>query len=195
MRFFLLAVSDKELLSNKEILDPQISGTFYFIKFIFLLSSLIFSLILVIIWLKFELKNKDEIGKWQSYLKWLRNYLFLKNPKSHFEKIKKTFHYNPILALREINNFLDFVLTTFGYEGNLEEKINKANPSIFSNPEDLKKAILAWRLIEERLKESENVNLNQNDYLLLFHTYEIALKDLNIISSEDFLVKNLEQLG
>lgn len=165
---------------------------YYFLEISIFIFSLTISLVLIWLWLKYEIKNKDEINKWKNYKKWVKEYFFLKKPKKDFEEIKKIFYENKILALRNLNNFLNFVLETFGYEGKLEEKLVKINPEFLPNIENLKKAFSIYKLIEEKLKNSEKINLTDEDYLLLFHTYEIALYNLNIITLEDFLVKNLE---
>lgn len=163
---------------------------FYLFKASISILALFFSFFLIWLWLKYELKNKDEIGKWKFYLKTSKEYFFLKKPKKKFEEIKKVFYEDKILALREINEYLNFVLETFGYQGNLEEKTEKINPEFLPSLDDLKKAISIYKLIEERLKNNEELGLTEEDYLLIFHAYEIALKDLNVLTTEDFLVKS-----
>jgi hypothetical protein len=59
------------------------------------------------------------------------------------------------------------------------------------NLEEIQKAYQIVKLIEEKLKNNETLNLTEDEYLLIFHEYEKALLNLNILTIEDFLVKNL----
>ncbi len=191
MSLFQLTIG-KIFLLVASLINLVIGDSFYLFKSTILILALIFSFFLVWLWFKYELKNRDEIDKWITYFKFVAEYFFLKQPKKNFEKIKKIFYQDKILALKELNEFLNFVLETFGYEGSFEEKLAKINSEILPNLEDLKKAFFICQLIEEKLKNNEEINLNTEDYLLIFHTYEVALKDLNIIGPEDFLVTNLK---
>ncbi len=191
MSIFQLTIG-KILFLIETITNYFIGKGFYLFKSSIFLLSLLFSIFLIFLWFRYELKNKDEIKKWQLYLKTVKDYLFLKNPKKNFEEIKKIFYQDKILALQEINKFLDFVLTNFGYSGTLEEKIEKVNEIVLPNKEDLKKALTIYKLIEEKIKNNEKVELSDDEYLLVFHQYELALFNLNIINQEDFLAKNLK---
>lgn len=191
MSLFELTIG--RILSLVEALTNFVLGKgFYLFKASISILALFFSFFLIWLWLKYELKNKDEINKWKFYLKTVKEYFFLKKPKKKFEEIKKIFYEDKILALKEINEYLNFVLEIFGYEGDLEKKIEKINPKFLPNLDDLKKAISIYKLIEEKLKNNEKLDLTEEDYLLIFHTYEIALKNLNVLTIEDFLVKNLD---
>lgn len=189
MSLFELTIG--RILSLLEALINFVLGkSFYLFKASISILVLFFSFFLIWLWFKYELKNKDEFRKWKFYFNSVKEYYFLKKPKRQFEEIKKVFYEDKILALREINEYLNFVLETFGYEGNLEEKIEKINPEFVPSLDDLKKAISIYKLIEEKLNNNEDLGLTEEEYLLIFHTYEIALKDLNVLTTEDFLVKS-----
>lgn len=165
---------------------------FYPLKSFLIIISFFLSLFLVWLWLRFEIKNKDETFKWKSYSKNVRDYIFLKTAKKRFKRIKEIFYRDKILAFQEINKFLEMALGTFGYQGNLEEKLESLNKNILTNYEDLKKTLIICQLINKKLENQDNIDLSEDDYLLIFHTYEVALKDLNILATEDFLVRTLE---
>jgi hypothetical protein len=60
------------------------------------------------------------------------------------------------------------------------------------NLEEIKKAIEIVKIIEEKIKNQEEINLSEDEYFVIFHEYEKALLNLNILTTEDFLVKNLK---
>jgi hypothetical protein len=153
---------------------------------LFLTGSMVFA------WIKIEKETKDEIGYWKTLIKNRRDFYFLKNSKRYFLKIKKNFYEDKNKALIKINKFFDRVLDAFGYEGSLEEKLNKVSPLILPNLEEIKKAIEIVKIIEEKIKNQEEINLTEDEYFLIFHEYEKALLNLNILATEDFLVKNLK---
>jgi hypothetical protein len=156
------------------------------------LFSLLITALMILYWLKIEKETKDEISFWQTLIRNWKDYYFLQKPNKNFEEIKKIFYQNHAQGLIELNRFFDFALEVFGYGGNLEEKLNKVSMEILSNLEEIKKAYQIVRLIEEKLKKQEDLNLDEDEYLLIFHEYEKALLNLNILTIEDFLVKNLK---
>jgi len=162
------------------------------LKALGLFFSLFLTLLMVLAWIKIEKETKDEIGYWKTLIKNRRDFYFLKKPKKNFEEIKKIFYEDKNKALIEINKFFDFVLEVFGYEGSLEEKLNKVSPLILPNLEEVKKAVEIVKIIEEKIKNREEINLTEDEYFLIFHEYEKALLNLNILTIEDFLVKNLK---
>ncbi len=163
------------------------------LKSLGLFFSLLISGLLIYYWTKLERKEKDETDFWQSLLKNKRDYKFIKESKKFFNKIKENFYKDKIQGLIEINNFLDRILESFGYEGNLEEKLDKIYLKFLPNKEEIKKARKALILIDQKIKSGEGVNLSNEDYLIIFHEYEKGLFNLNVITEEDFLVKNQEQ--
>jgi len=156
------------------------------------LFSLFLTGLMIFLWIKWEREVQDEIWFWKLLFKNLKDFNFLKQPKKHFEEIKKIFYQDKNRALVEINRFFDFVLEVFGYEGSLEEKLSKVSPLILPNLEEVKKAVEIVKIIEEKIKNREEINLTEDEYFLIFHEYEKALLNLNILTIEDFLVKNLK---
>lgn len=154
--------------------------------------SIIVSILMLIFWLKIEKISKEETNFFKALIKNWKDFEFLKKPKRTFEEIKKIFYQNKNKALIEINNFFDFVLSVFGYDGTLEEKLNKISVEILPNLDEVKKAYKIVEIIEEKLKKNEKINLTEDEYLIIFHEYEKALYNLNILTIEDFLVKNQE---
>jgi hypothetical protein len=155
-----------------------------------LFFSLFLTGLMVFAWIKIEKETKEEINYWKYLIKNRKDFYFLKKPKRNFEEIKKIFYEDKNKALIEINKFFDFVLEVFGYEGNLEEKLGKVSPLILPNLEEIKKAIEIVKIIEEKIKNQEEINLTEDEYFLIFHEYEKALLNLNILTTEDFLVRN-----
>jgi hypothetical protein len=154
--------------------------------------SLFITGLMIFFWIKIETMIKDETKFWQSLLKNLKDFFFLKRSKKNFNEIKAIFYKDKNKGLIEINNFLDFVLEIFGQTNSLEEKLNKISTSILPNLEELKKAVEIVKIINLKLKNNEEINLTDDDYLLIFHEYEKALLNLNLINEEDFLAKNLK---
>jgi hypothetical protein len=165
---------------------------FEILKALGLFFSLFLTLLMVLAWIKIEKKTKEEINYWKTLIKNQRDFCFLKKPKKNFEEIKKIFYEDKNKALIEINKFFDFVLEVFGYEGSLEEKLNKVSPLILPNLEEIKKAVTIVKIIEEKIKNQEEINLTEDEYFVIFYEYEKALFNLNILNTEDFLAKNLE---
>jgi hypothetical protein len=155
-----------------------------------LFFSLFLTGLMVFAWIKIEKETKEEINYWKYLIKNRKDFYFLKKPKRNFDEIKKIFYEDKNKALIEINKFFDFVLEVFGYEGNLEEKLGKVSPLILPNLEEIKKAIEIVKIIEEKIKNQEEINLTEDEYFLIFHEYEKALLNLNILTTEDFLVRN-----
>jgi hypothetical protein len=173
---------------NKFLLQTPVE----ILKALGLFFSLFLTGLMVFAWIKIEKETKDEIGYWKTLIKNRRDFYFLKNSKRYFLKIKKNFYEDKNKALIKINKFFDFVLEVFGYEGSLEEKLNKVSPLILPNLEEIKKAIEIVKIIEEKIKNQEEINLSEDEYFVIFHEYEKALLNLNILTTEDFLVKNLK---
>ncbi|GIW65186.1 MAG: hypothetical protein KatS3mg093_165 [Candidatus Parcubacteria bacterium] len=63
------------------------------------------------------------------------------------------------------------------------------------NLDEVKKAYKIVEIIEEKLKKNEKINLTEDEYLIIFHEYEKALYNLNILTIEDFLVKNQDNIN
>jgi hypothetical protein len=174
---------------TKALFGPPIE----ILKTLGLTFSLIITGLLLYFWIKLEMNDKDEITFWQVIIKNRKEYKFLKRAKEEFLKIKANFYKNKIQSLIEINNFLDEILTIFGYKGSLEEKLDKIYEKFLPNKEEIKKARKILILIDQRINQGKNVNLSESDYLTIFHEYEKGLFYLNVITEEDFLVKNQEQ--
>jgi hypothetical protein len=173
---------------NKFLLQTPVE----ILKALGFLFSLFLTGIMIFLWIKWENETQDEIWFWKFLSKDLKDFNFLKQPKKRFEEIKKIFYQDKNKALVEINKFFDFVLEVFGYEGSLEEKLNKVSPLILPNLEEVKKAVEIVKIIEEKIKNQEEINLTEDEYFLIFHEYEKALFNFNILATEDFLVKNLK---
>ena len=161
------------------------------IKTIIYFASLIYSFNLFLLWLYFEIKNKEEFGFWfgiVDLIKKYKNYKDLKNKEIAYEEIKKSYLENHKRGLIDIKNYFLFVLDVLGYSGeNFEEKINNISDDDLPNKEDVKKALKAIFLLEKSDQE-----LSEEEYELLFSTLEKALYHLNIIDKEDFLVTFLK---
>ena len=162
------------------------------LKALGLFFSLFLTGLMFFLWIKIEKETKDEVSFWMNLAKSWKEYIFLQQPKKDFLKIKKTFYEDKNKALTEINNFFNFVLENYGYEGSLEEKLNKISPLILPNLEEIKKAVKIVKIIEKKIKNNENIDLTDDEYFTIFHEFEKALLHLNILSTEDFLVKNLK---
>ena len=173
---------------NKFLLQTPVE----ILKALGLFFSLLLTFLMVLAWIKIEKETKDEIDYWKYLFKNRKDFYFLKKPKKNFEEIKKIFYEDKNKALIEINKFFDFVLEVFGYEGSLEEKLSKVSPLILPNLEEIKKAIEIVKIIEEKIKNQEEINLSEDEYFVIFQEYEKALLNLNILTTEDFLVKNLK---
>jgi len=176
-----------------EFLDKLLFGNiFIIIKVLGLFLSLIISFLLILIWIKLENEYKDETNFWLTLIKNTKDFYFLKKAKKNFDEIKKIFHEDQNKGLIEIDNFLNFVLETFGYEGNLEEKLNKIDINLLPNLEDIKKANKIVEIIKNYLDNNKQINLSYGEYLLIFNEYEKTLFYLNVLNPEDFLVKSLK---
>ena len=162
------------------------------LKALGLFFSLFLTGLIIFAWIRIERQTKDEIGYWKSLIKNQKDFFFLKQPKKNFENIKKIFYEDKNKALIEINKFFDLVLEVFGYEGSLEEKLSKVSPLILPNLDEIKKAVEIVKLLEEKIKNQEEINLTEEEYFVIFHEYEKALLNLNILTTEDFLAKNLK---
>lgn len=174
------------LIDESTKLALQIS--FDIIKVFLLFFSLILSGFLIFVWIKLEIKNRDEIDKWKGLIKNIKDFFFIKeNAKKRFEEIKKLFYQDKIQGLIEINDFFNSVLNTFGYEGNLKEKLEKIAPQILPSKEEIKKAVEIVEILKEKRSQ-----LSEEEYLMIFHQYEIALKELNVITEQDFLATSLK---
>jgi len=173
---------------NRFLLETPITV----LKAIGLFFSLLITILMILYWLRIEKETKDEIGYWQTLIKNIKDFYFLQKPNKNFKEIKKIFYQNHAQGLIELNKFFDFVLGVFGYDGTLEEKLNKVSTEILPNLEEIKKAYQIVRLIQEKLKNNQTLNLTDDEYLLIFHEYEKALLNLNILTTEDFLVKSLK---
>lgn len=165
---------------------------FFISEFLFYLFILIFCFILIAKYIINELKYQKEIKKWLNYYKLLHYYFFLKKKHKRFVQIKEKFYLDKLTSLYELRNFLKEALTIFGYEGSLKEQLEAVNNTLIPNLEQLKKAEMIFSLIEQKYVQRANINLDENDFLLLFHTYEIALFNLKIINHEDLLATHLK---
>ncbi|BCX15330.1 MAG: hypothetical protein KatS3mg097_222 [Candidatus Parcubacteria bacterium] len=165
---------------------------FFLSELFFYILILTFCFILITKYIINELKYQKEIKKWQTYYKLLSYYFFLKKKNKRFAEIKETFYLNKIAALYELRNLLHEALTTFGYEGSLKEQLEAVKNNLIPNVDQLKKAETIFNLLEEKYKQQGNIKLNENDFLVLFHTYETALFNLKIINQEDFLATHLK---
>lgn len=173
------------------LLKLIVPSEIYLTKIFIYLSSIILSSFLIFVWIKLELKNQDEIDYWQSIVKSKRDYNFIKKQKNKFETIKKIFSQNKTKGLIAIDDFLRQIMEMFGYSNeNLEEKINQLPQKIFKITEDIKKAIKIVSLI----KEKEQIKLKENEYYLIFNTYQKFLLDLGIITNDNLLVMDQSQL-
>jgi len=184
-RIIILAESINRFLFQAPVEILKALGLFF---------SLFLTGLMAFAWIKMEKETIDEIRYWRNLIKNYKDFLFLKNPKKDFDEIKKIFYQDKNKALVEINKFFDFVLQVFGYEGTLEEKLDKIPPIILPKIkiDEIKKAVQIVNLIEEKLKNNEETDLTEEEYLTIFHEYEKVLLDLNILTNEDFLVKNLK---
>jgi hypothetical protein len=162
------------------------------LKALGLFFSLFLTGFMVLAWIKIERETKDEINYWKTLIKNRVDFYFLKKPQKNFEEIKKKFYEDKNKALIELNKFFDFVLEVFGYKGSLEEKLNKVSPLILPNLEKIKKAIEIVKIIEEKIKKQEKINLTEDEYFIIFREYEKALYNLNLLTTEDFLAENLK---
>jgi|GEM_PF-1251332 len=161
------------------------------IKIIIYFLALIYSFNLFLLWLYFEIKNKEESGFWLDLIgliKMYKNYKSLKSKTITYEEIKKSYLENHKAGLINLKNYFLFVLDVLGYTGkDFEEKINNINDEDLPNKEEVKKALKAILLLEKN-----NRTLEEEEYELLFSTLEKALYHLNIIEKEDFLVTSLK---
>ncbi len=178
------------MFSLDEIFDFLINNI-EIIKTIIYFASLIYSINLFILWVYFEIKNKEETGFWLGIIdliKKYKNYNALKSKTPAYEEIKKSYLEDHKRGLINLKNYFLFVLDSLGYQGeNFEEKIDNISDEDLPNKKDVKKAIKAIFLLER-----SNQELEEEEYELLFSTLEKALYHLNIIEKEDFLVTFLK---
>lgn len=179
---------EKFFLQLESIVKSNFISIFLFLKTFVFLFSLVLSVFLLYVWIKLEIKNRDEIDFWKFIIKTTKDFYFIKSSKKSFEEIKKKFYQDKLQGLIEINNLLNLVLETFGYQGSLDEKLKKINKEILPSLEETKKAVKIVEILKEKKEKGEEINLDEEEYFMIFHQYEIALKDLNILTTEDFLV-------
>ncbi|MCS7200681.1 MAG: hypothetical protein NZ822_00820 [Patescibacteria group bacterium] len=154
------------------------------------LTSLILTSLMIIWWIKFELVNQDEIDYWQSFLKSRKDFKFIKNQEKNFKRIKAIFINDKIRGLIEIDKFVNSIVDMFGYgEYTLEEKVDKIPDDVAKNKEDLKKSIKIVNLIKEKINKGDDVDLKDEEFNIVFNSYEKFLIDLGIITTENFLVE------
>lgn len=165
---------------------------FEILKALGFLFSLLITFLMILFWIKFEKETKTEINYWKRLIKNIKDFQSMKNLPTTFDKIKKMYYQNKNLALIEVDQFLNFTLETFGYEGNLDEKLNKVPATILLNLEEIKKAHQIVKIIKEKLANNEEIPLTDDEYLMIFHEYEKALYNLNILTTENFLVNFLK---
>lgn len=165
---------------------------FEILKALGFLFSLLITFLMILFWIKFEKETKTEINYWKRLIKNIKDFQSMKNFPTTFDKIKKMYYQNKNLALIEVDQFLNFTLETFGYEGNLDEKLNKVPATILLNLEEIKKAHQIVKIIKEKLANNEEIPLTDDEYLMIFHEYEKALYNLNILTTENFLVNFLK---
>lgn len=165
---------------------------FEILKTLGFLFSLLITFLMILFWIKFEKETKMEINYWKRLIKNIKDFQLMKNFPTTFDKIKKMYYQNKNLALIEVDQFLNFALETFGYEGNLDEKLNKVPTTILLNLEEIKKAHQIVKIIKEKLANNEEIPLTDDEYLMIFHEYEKALYNLNILTTENFLVNFLK---
>lgn len=157
-------------------------------KLLFYIFILILCFFLIIKYIINEIKYQNEIKKWLNLYKLIKTYFFLKKRHKKFEEIKKLFYINKLSSLFELRNFLNITLINFGYEGDLKTQLELMNNNNFiTNIEQLKKAEMILDIIKQKYFQKEDINLNENDFLTIFHAYELALFDLKVINEEDFL--------
>jgi hypothetical protein len=179
----------KIFLFVEKVLELIIPSSLILNKLFIFLLSIISTFLMILWWIKLELKNEDEIDYWQSLFKSKKDYFFIKNQRKTFEKIKKIFYQDEVKGLIEIDKFLKTIIEMFGYsENNLEDNIEKLPSTISKNKEDIKKAIKIVSLIKEKLENNEEITLKKEEYFLVFHQYEQFLADLSVITSDNFLV-------
>lgn len=160
-------------------------------KIFIFLFSIILSSFLIIVWIKLELKNKDEISFWQLIFKSKRDYKFIKKMKNNFTKIKNTFTQDKIKGLIAIDDFLKQIIEMFDYPGeNLEKKIDQLPQEIIKTTTEIKKAIKIVGLIKEKKQRGEELSLKENEYDLIFDVYQKFLVDLRVVPNENLLVMN-----
>lgn len=157
------------------------------LKFLIYLFSLALCLFFIYQWVKLEIKNQDEIGKWKGFFTLRKRFRFYKNSRKIWNKVKSKFLENKKQGLIYALNYLDYALGTLGYEGDIDEKIQKINPTFINNLEDLKKAIEITKILKETKRE-----LSDEEYFLVFKQFEFALEKLKFINQEDFLALNQE---
>lgn len=180
----------KVFLFFETILNFIIPAGLGFAKLSIYLISLILTSLMIIWWIKFELVNQDEIDYWQSFLKSRKDFKFIKNQEKNFKRIKAIFINDKIRGLIEIDNFVNSIVDMFDYgEYTLEEKVDKIPDDVAKNKEDLKKSIKIVNLIREKINKGEDVNLKDEEFNLVFNSYEKFLTDLGIVTTENFLVE------
>lgn len=162
------------------------------LKIIGLFFSLVATFLMIFYWIKYEKETKDEINYWKTLVQNIKDFSFMQKANLQFKTIQKTFYQNKIQGLIAANQFLDAILNLCGYEGTLEEKLPKTPKEIVTNLEEIQKACQIVKLIEERISKNKAINLTDEELLLVFHEYEKFFLNFNILTTDDFLVKNLK---
>jgi len=187
---FLEVIFNKLIYLTETVSNIFLLSTFNLIKSFVFIVSLGITCLLIYFWIKLEIKNKDEYRYWNTIFKSIKDYNFLKKQRKFFTQIKEIFYKDNIQGIFEIHDFLDFVLTTFGYQGSFEDKIQSVSEKILSNKEEVKKAFQILCLIKEKIENGQQIDLSSDDFLLIFKTYEKSLYELKVLDFEDLLVKS-----
>lgn len=185
MQLFDLTI-EKVLEYLEKFPPPNFEPLFENIKTLVFLLSLIYSLNLILLWIYYEIKNKDEIGFWLGILNLIRAYKNSQKKLPSYEEIKKVYLENHKEGIIFLRNYLNEILEILGFSGgNLIEKIGSISEEDLPNKENLIKAIKAINILEQK----SNPQLTEEEFQLIYSEIEKALYYLNIIDKEDFLVK------
>jgi len=153
--------------------------TFLVIKFTFIGISLFFLIGIIFLllrasWLKFRLlENLVEFLIYRPF--------GVKKTFKDWQKIKKKLESDKAadfkLAILEADNFLDEILKKIGYEGEgLRERLNKLDPEIIPNLEEVLKA----HKVRNSIVFDPDYNLSLEEARNVIRIYEQALRDLEV---------------
>jgi hypothetical protein len=159
------------------ILYPQFEGKLLFLKIAFIFISLIFALIIVILFLttswsrRFLFEDLTETftarpyGAKKTFKEWLKIKNLLESQKESDYK----------LALIEADSLLDEILKKMGYKGeNLGERLNQLDATVLSNLDQ----VLEAHQIRSNVLHNPDYKLTFDEAKTCLEIYEKSLRDL-----------------
>lgn len=159
------------------ITSPQLQDELFPIKVLFLGFAVIFFLIIVFGFLKTQRQINlffERIFQFLTF-KSISSQKMSKDWSKILTKLKSPVESDYKIAVIEADNLLDEVFEKAGYSGkNLKERLDKINPSLISNIEELKKV----RLIRDKIISEPNYKLDLEQAKKILDIYKETFHSL-----------------